>query len=100
MMKAAGLPRRFGKVIAKRALSIKGSRKKVEIELGTPQVIDDGRTVYCAYRISQGGRRIKQMSVGGVDGFQALRLSINLLCVDLEYLFKINPKAVGLADRN
>ena len=74
--------RPFKNVMARRDLSVEGSRSKVRVEIGKPFVGD--RCYTCSYRIAF-GRKIVHREIHGVDEFQALELALKMIPTDLRH---------------
>ena len=67
-------------VIASRELHIVGSDEKVLVEIGKPRQRDVD--AQCPYRIHYRGR-VFGIDMSGIDGFQALQLTMKTLPIEL-----------------
>jgi len=66
----------FRNLIARRELSIEGSRSKVRVEIGRP--FADDRCHTCPLQI-RFGRKIIRHDIHGIDAFQTLELALKMI---------------------
>jgi uncharacterized protein DUF6968 len=75
----------MGDIIATRKLTLVRDGQPattVEVLMGKPQPTPDQTDFFCPYQISGGGRE-KVMAMHGIDAFQAMQLTLNIIGVEL-----------------